>query len=239
MSKTALITGASRGIGAAIAEALAADGYDLYLCCRENHTLLSSVALDLGIRYSVTARPLIGDVGDPSFSEKVLSEIPTPDLLVNNAGIAHFALLQDTRNEDWKRLMQVNLNGPFYFSRAVVPGMIARQSGRIINISSVWGERGASMEVAYSASKGALNAFTRALARELAPSGIAVNALACGYIDTEMNARLSEDEKKALEDDIPAGRAGRPEEVARCVSLLAQCPVYLTGQVITVDGGWT
>ncbi|MBR5420667.1 MAG: SDR family NAD(P)-dependent oxidoreductase [Lachnospiraceae bacterium] len=239
MEKTAIVTGASRGIGAAIARKLASEGFHLTLCCRQQQDKLEALAKELTESSGLTPRCLTGDVADPSFAEELLKGTEQIGLLVNNAGISHVGLLQDMTNDEWARLMNVNLSSAFYLSRAVIPKMLAARSGRIINISSVWGRVGASMEVAYSASKGALDAMTRALARELAPSGIAVNALACGYIDTEMNAHLSPEEKKALGEEIPAGRAGTPEEVAECVSLLAKAPVYLTGQVLTLDGAWT
>ena len=135
--------------------------------------------------------------------------------------------------------MDVNLNAAFYTSRLAIPMMLHRHSGRIINISSVWGNVGASMEVAYSASKGGLNAFTRALAKELAPSGIQVNAVACGVIDTDMNREhLSKEDLDELCDEIPAGRMGDTAEVASLAVMLANAPTYMTGQIIRIDGGW-
>ena len=139
----------------------------------------------------------------------------------------------------WTNMVNINLNSLYATCSAIVPIMIKNQSGRIINISSVWGNVGASCEVAYSATKGGINAFTKALAKELAMSGIPVNAIAPGYIDTPMNSHLSEDEIVELCDEIPMGRAGRPDEVAKAVVKLAEMPAYLTGQIITVDGGWT
>lgn len=135
--------------------------------------------------------------------------------------------------------MSVNLDSLFYTCKMAIPAMLRQKKGRIINISSVWGNMGASMEVAYSASKGGVNSFTRALARELAPSNIQVNAIACGIIDTQMNEQLSVEELQSLIEEIPAGRLGRPEEVAKLALLLSRAPEYLTGQIITLDGGWT
>ncbi len=135
--------------------------------------------------------------------------------------------------------MGVNLDSCFYTCREAIPLMLKRHSGRIINISSVWGNAGASMEVAYSASKGGMNAFTRALAKELAPSNIQVNAIACGLLDTDMNRCLSQEEKEALIAEIPADRMGQASEAAQLALQLAQSPEYLTGQIITLDGGWT
>lgn len=239
MHKLAIVTGASRGIGAAIAGQLAAEGYDLRLCCRNNIDKLNTLAEDLKSRCGADIQCFCGDVSDPAFCSALLSGADKTDVLINNAGVSHIGLLQDMKDSDWRELMGVNLDSAFYLTRAVIPLMLKSHSGRIINVSSVWGRVGASMEAAYSASKGALDSLTRAMARELAPSGIAVNALACGFIDTDMNSHLSEEEKKDLYEQIPAGRPGTPEEVAACISLLLKAPVYLTGQIISLDGGWT
>ena len=146
--------------------------------------------------------------------------------------------MTDMTDAQWSDVIGSNLSSAFYCCRSVVPFMVHEKKGRILHISSVWGESGASSEAAYSASKGGLNAFTKALAKELAPSGIAVNALSCGLIDTAMNQCLSDEEKQALCEEIPAGRMGTPEEVAEMAALLVEAPDYLTGQVITIDGGW-
>jgi 3-oxoacyl-[acyl-carrier protein] reductase len=160
------------------------------------------------------------------------------DVFIHNAGISHIGLTQDMSVLLWQQLINTNLNSAFYFTKALIPQMVAKQDGRILFISSVWGTCGASCETAYSASKGGLNTFTKALAKELAPSHIAVNAIACGAIDTEMNSFLSPEEKAALEAEIPAGRMGLPEEVASFALQLASAPEYLTGQVIGFDGAW-
>lgn len=160
------------------------------------------------------------------------------DILINNAGISHIGLLQDMSIEEWNQVLNTNLTSAFSCSKYAIPDMITRKQGKIINISSVWGCSGASCEVAYSASKGGLNLFTQALAKELAPSNIQVNAIACGCIDTQMNACFSEEERATLTDEIPAGRFGMPEEVASLVLTLAEGNEYLTGQIITLDGGW-
>jgi len=148
-------------------------------------------------------------------------------------------LLTDMSIDDWHRIVNTNLTSVFSTCKHAVPHMVKQQSGKIINISSVWGNVGASCEVAYSACKGGMNTFTKALAKELAPSGIQVNAIACGCIDTQMNACFSEEEKQELAEEIPIGRFGTPKEVADLVLDLAQKHNYLTGQVITLDGGWT
>ena len=141
-------------------------------------------------------------------------------------------------SEEWQRIFAVNLDSCFYTCRAAIPLMLQKHSGKIINVSSVWGTQGASMEVAYSASKGGMNAFTRALAKELAPSNIQVNAVSCGVIDTAMNSCLSPEDIKQLQSEIPADRLGRPEEVAKLILQTANAPEYMTGQIITIDGGW-
>ena len=160
------------------------------------------------------------------------------DVLVNNAGIAHIGLFTDMTNEEWNRLLQTNLSSVFYCCHAAVPNMVSKKSGKIINISSMWGSVGASCEVAYSATKSGVHGLTRALAKELAPSNIQVNAIACGCIDTSMNAQLDTEERSSLEEEIPAGRFGSPQEIADFVMKLADSPSYLTGQIIGMDGGF-
>ena len=161
-----------------------------------------------------------------------------PDLLVNCAGISHIGLLQDMKAEEWFQILNVNLSSVFYMCRSVIPSMVHAKKGHILNISSVWGNVGASCEAAYSAAKGGIHALTKSLAKELAPSGIAVNAIACGMINTAMNRCFSREEIHAICEEIPAGRMGTPEEIADTAALLARAPVYLTGQIIGVDGGW-
>ena len=243
MNQTACITGASRGIGAAVARALAAKGYHLSLCCKNSEEQLLSLAEELERKHRISVLCFVGDVADYAFAvrmiEQTLARFGQIDILVNNAGISHIGLLCDMDIGDWNRILATNLTSVFSFCRQVVPSMVQRKSGKIINISSVWGNVGASCEVAYSACKGGINAFTRALAKELAPSNIQVNAIACGIIDTDMNHCFSEEEMQALTDEIPAGRMGKPAEVAEVVRTLCGLNPYLTGQVITLDGGWT
>lgn len=237
-TKYALITGASRGIGRAAAEAFAEEGYHLILTCRRSIRELESLAKDLQKDYRISCQALAADMGCEADVAEVFSQIHRLDVLVNNAGCAHFGLLSDMTSQEWRRVMATNLDSCFYACRGAIPLMLQRHSGKILNISSVWGAQGASMEVAYSASKGGMNAFTKALAKELAPSNIQVNAVACGAMDTEMNRFLSEDEMASLLDEIPSGRLGRPEEAADLVYYLALENSYLTGQVIGLDGGW-
>lgn len=237
----ALITGATRGIGKAIADTFASEGYNLILTCKSRHDLLD----DQIDQYKKTGVSCVGYLCDvqsfkdvTSLYEKASAEIGQPDVIINNAGISHIGLLTDMSPEEWNAVIGTNLTGIFNVCRIFTPDMIRRQNGCIINISSVWGSAGASCEVAYSASKGGVNSFTKALAKELAPSHVRVNAIALGAIDTEMNHFLSEEERQALTDEIPACRMGTPEEAARLVWMTANAPEYLTGQIITMDGGW-
>ncbi len=234
----ALITGASRGIGRAAAEVFAAAGYRLTLTCQKSTEELESLANDLASRFRIPCRAVRSDAADPDSVSELFASLDRLDVLVNNAGISHFGLLTEMTVEEWRWVMAVNLDSCFYACRAAIPLMLKNHRGRIVNVSSVWGAQGASMEVAYSASKGGVNAFTKALAKELAPSNIQVNAVACGVIDTAMNARLSASERKALQDEIPADRFGSPQEAAELILQVAQAPAYMTGQIITMDGGW-
>lgn len=237
-NKHAIVTGASRGIGRAIAEGLARSGYDLTITCINNEEMLKELATELREAYKITCRTFTGDLSDPSQADRLFEGVEELDVLVNNAGISYVGLIQNMTPEEWNRVIGVNLSSAFYCSRLAVPLMLKKKDGCIINISSVWGERGASTEVAYSASKGGLNAFTRALARELAPSNIRVNAIACGMIDTDMNRIFDADDISSIIEEIPAGRMGRPDEVADLVCSLCLGNSYITGQVITLDGGW-
>lgn len=240
---TVLITGASRGIGQAIAIAFAKAGYQLVITCSKTEKDLLSLAELLKTHYSVKVLTSIGDIADYNYVNKLFQDISssfgTVDVLVNNAGISYVGLLTDMSIDDWNHLVNTNLTSVFSTCRHAIPDMVRRQSGKIINISSVWGNVGASCETAYSACKGGMNAFTKALAKELAPSNIQVNAIACGCIDTQMNACFSDEDRQALAEEIPAGRFGTPKEVADLVLALATGHSYLTGQIITLDGGWT
>ena len=242
MKQTALITGASRGIGAALAETFARAGYQLTLCCQHSEEKLMTLARRLQEQYHTTVLVRIGDVGDYAFVKAMvdatLEAFGAIDVLINNAGISYIGLLTDMSIEDWNRIVATNLTSVFSTCRCVVPSMVHNKRGRIINISSVWGNVGASCEVAYSACKGGINSFTRALGKELAPSQITVNAIACGVIDTDMNRCFSEEERADLIAEIPAERMGRPEEVAELAFSIASGHAYLDGQIITLDGGW-
>ncbi len=239
MKRKVLITGASRGIGRAIAISFAKEGDDLYLTCKDNIEMLKELGTELSEECGINCKVFACDMSDYEAVKELADRIGDIDILINNAGVAWIGLLTDMEVSDWDRVIGSNLNSVFYTCRLFAPSMIRRQSGRIINISSVWGNVGASCEVAYSASKGGVNSFTRALAKELAPSNIQVNAIACGVIDTDMNRKhLTDADLEELEEEIPSGRMGDPSEVADLVLRVSEGPAYLTGQVITLDGGW-
>lgn len=237
----ALITGASRGIGREIALTFARHGYDCVVTCQRRQDTLLQVCDEI-TSLGVSCLPFTGDLGCWEdccrLFQETISRFGTLNVLINNAGISHIGLLQDMSPDQWNRILQTNLSSSFYCSKLAIPLMLKEKSGNILNISSVWGKVGASCEAAYSATKGGINSLTKALAKELAPSGIRVNAIACGVIDTEMNHCFSDEERIALQDEIPMGRFGTPAEVGEfAYALISQAP-YLTGQVISYDGGW-
>ena len=233
-----LITGASRGIGRAITKACAPFFDKMLLVCQKSEAELLSLINEMEKDYPVTCIPFIGDIGNPDFVSAVFKNVTQIDAVINNAGISHIGLLSDMSLEEWHSVINTNLNSVFYTSRLAIPYMVKRHKGKIINISSIWGNSGASMEVAYSASKGGVNSFTKALAKELAPSSIQVNAIACGVIDTDMNRCFTKEERDMIIEGIPADRMGTAEEVAKTVLFLLDAPAYLTGQIITLDGGY-
>lgn len=243
MEPTVLITGASRGIGCATAMEFAKNGYNLVLICKNNIDKLDEVA-KLVRNYNINCTTIKCDISNPDAVSNELSTFLTNhkinvDILINNAGISHIGLIQDMSYDEWRNVIDTNLTSMFLLSKLVIPSMLKKGNGRIVNISSMWGNVGASCEAAYSASKGGVNSFTKALAKELAPSKISVNAIAFGVIDTEMNLILSEDERNDLMNEIPAGRFGTCEEAAKMIYNTATAPSYMTGQIITMDGGLT
>lgn len=238
--KTVLVTGSGRGIGRAIALYFAKQGYNVIINGKENEDALKDTERE--ILNHAPCLSFLGDVGDREIAKKIIEtgikHFGAIDIVVNNAGISYIGLLTDMSSEEWNKVITSNLTSVFHCSSLVLPHMIQRQSGKIINISSVWGNVGASCEVAYSASKGGVNAFTKALAKEVAPSHIQVNAIACGAIQTEMNQFLSEEDKESLIEEIPANRMGTAEEVAEFVFQVSQSGEYLNGQIIQFDGAW-
>ena len=239
--KTILVTGASRGIGKAIAIKYAKKGYHVIINCVKNKSLLDSVKKEIE-SYQVTCLTHVGDIGKPEVAQELFSKITkyygTLDILVDNADISYIGLLTDMTDGDWDRIIRTNLTSVFMCCRHAIPLMLKKSRGKIVNISSVWGNTGASCEVAYSTTKGGINAFTKSLAKELAPSNIQVNAVACGVIETQMNHFMKDDEILMLKEEIPAGRFGTAGEVADFVYSITHKNTYLTGQIISLDGGW-
>lgn len=238
-----IITGASGGIGQALARRFAQEGYRLFLHACRHMDSLQHDARQLTLMYDVPVFTLQADLSQFSdlkrMFQTILQEDSAPDCLINNAGISYFSLLQDAQEADWDRVMNTNAKSVFGCCKEVLPSMLRRHGGCIINISSMWGCVGASMETLYSASKGAVNAFTRALGKEVAPSGIRVNAIACGVIDTPMNDVLDPAAKQNLAQEIPLSRFAHPAEVADLAWYLAgPQSSYLTAQVISLDGGY-
>lgn len=242
MKKTIVITGATGGIGSSLAEVFAKEGYNLALNCHTSIEALHALCDRLSAAYGVSCLAVPADVGNSDEVSRMFHKInetfDTVDILINNSGITHFGLLNDMSDDQWRTVMSTNLDSLFYCSRAVIPAMVREKSGRIINICSIWGERGASYEAAYSTSKSGMIGFTKALAKELAPSNIAVNAISPGVVDTAMNSDLTSEDLNALKEEIPAGRFASPEEIAKTALFLADAPTYLTGQIIGINGGW-
>ena len=241
MNRKIVITGASGEIGGAIASKFAAEGDTLLLVGYRNSDALEALCDNL----SQDGASCISVTADLSTLEGVESVVTAVDrflggvdVLINNAGLSHVELFQDSTDENLAEIVNTNLLSAVRLTKSLVPAMVSKKSGRILNITSVWGEVGASMEVEYSMTKGGLIAFTKALAKELAPSGIAVNAISPGAIDTKMNACHSAEELAALAEEIPVGRMGTPEEVAELTYLISNAPLYLTAQNIRIDGGW-
>lgn len=232
---TALVTGGSRGIGRAICLEFARAGYDVAFCWSKDEAGAKETARLIS-EAGAGALSFCCDVSDEAQVQAMFGQIFGLSVLVNNAGVALYKQVQDTLFAEWKQVFSVNADGAFLCTRAALPKFLQRGGGSIVNIASVWGEAGGSCEAAYSASKAALIGFTKACAKEFAPSGIRVNCLSCGFIETEMNARLSRAEREAFFADVPLGRAGTPEEAAAAVRFLAESR-YITGEVLRVNGG--
>ena len=236
-----LITGASRGIGRAVAIEFAKNNHNITICAKSDLEGLQNtkrLVENEGVSCYIGLCDVTNEDSVKEFISDSAKAIGKTDILINNAGISYIGLLQDMSLEDWNKVLNTNLTSAFLMSKYVIPEMLKKQSGHIINISSVWGNIGASMEVAYSASKGGINSFTKALAKELAPSNISVNSISPGFIDTDMNKVFEKDELDAIFEEIPMGRAGSPSEVAKLIYKIAMSD-YITGQIITIDGGWT
>lgn len=226
-----LVTGGSRGIGAATVRAFVRAGYAVSFFYEKSVSVATALSAQTG------ATAICCDVADTEAVARAIAALPPVDVLVNNAGISHAGLISEISPAAWDRLFAVNVKSIYNTVRAVLPAMLQKQAGAIVNLSSMWGQAGASCEAAYSATKGAVIALTQALARELGPSGIRVNAVSPGVIDTEMNAKLSPADRAALAAETPLERLGSPEEVAEAIVYLAEAK-FVTGQNLPVNGGF-
>lgn len=238
--KTVLITGASRGIGRATALQFASKGYTVFINYNSSFEMAMSLRQEI-ISAGGNAEIFKADVSNKcsvdSMVYEILSKYKHIDVLVNNAGVSEIKPFTEISNENWQRMFEVNVNGVFYCTQAVVHGMLNRKEGAIVNVSSVWGQCGASCETHYSASKSAVIGFTKALAKELAPSCITVNCVCPGVVASEMNKYLSDDEKACLKNEIPLNRFAEPIEIAEAIYFMSHGR-YITGQVLSVNGGW-
>jgi len=239
MKRTVLVTGSSRGIGLAIAQEFAILGDRVVLNGRTDQ-----MQLDIAVKQLRNAEVMgiLADMSDYTQAQKAFEKIKAHfgpiDVLVNNAGMAHFGLFSDMTPDQWSEVMHHNFTTVLNATHLAVPDMVKAKNGVIINISSIWGTTGASCEAVYAAAKGAVHAFTKSMAQELGPSGVRVNAIACGAIETRMNERLSEEEKKEFTENIPLMRFGTPTEVGKLVRFLtSEDAAYLTGQVVGLNGG--
>ena len=228
---TVVVTGGSRGIGAAVVARFAARGDRVYFLYEKNHEAACAVAEKTG------ATPICCDVADGNAVREAFSQIPEVDILVCNAGVCWYGLLTDMPEGEWNRIFDVNVKGIYNCVKAAMPAMLKKHSGSIVTVSSMWGQVGASCEAAYSATKGAVIALTKALAKELGPSGIRVNCVAPGVILTDMCANVAPEVLEELAEEAPVGRNGTPEDVARVVESLADAE-FVTGQVLGVSGGF-
>lgn len=240
MNKIAIVTGASRGIGREIARQLAKN--QIKVIANYNHSEKEAYELKEELeRENVTIDIVKADISKREEANKLvqfaLKKYNKIDILVNNAGISEYKIFTDETDEDWNRVINTNLYSAFVMSQEVIPNMIHHKEGCIINISSIWGIVGASLEVLYSISKAGINGMTKALARELGPSNIRVNAIAPGIIDTSMNKEFSKEELKQIEEEIPLERMGQTKDIAKCVKWLIE-DNYTTGQIISINGGW-
>ncbi len=242
MKKTVIITGSSKGIGAATAILFAQKGYNVVINYNDSYeaaSLLCNSLISNGYSAMMHKANVANKLEVDLMVKETLYKFGSLDILVNNAGIAFQGLITDTDEIDFDKIIDVNLKGVFNCCKSVIPSMVSRQSGKIINISSMWGQVGASCEVAYSAAKAGVIGLTKALAKELAPSGITVNCIAPGLIETSMNSNLTIEELSDFVSDIPLGRMGSADEIAAAIEFLASDKAdYITGQVLGINGGY-
>ena len=232
--KKVLVTGGGTGIGEAICRVLSADGFYVYIHCNKSVDEAKELCAQLG-----NSEVVVADLSNPSSVDLISEKCKDADVIVNNAGVALVDLFDNVSDERVRKLFEINLFSPMNIVRKILPGMLSKKNGVIINISSVFGKVGGSCEVDYSATKAALIGFTKALAKEVGPAGVRVNCICPGIIDTEMNGNLSFDDIEELCDEVPLSRMGEPEEVASAVAFLVSDKAkYITGTVLDVNGGW-
>lgn len=240
MNKVIIVTGGSRGIGANIVKFLAKNGDKVILNYNKSEEFAKQIQKELekeSIKIDIFKADVSKKADVLAMIEYVIEKYNRVDVLINNAGISQEKLFTDISDEEWQMIMDVNLNSVYYCTKAVIPYMIQKKCGCIINISSIWGVTGGSCEVGYSTSKAAIIGFTKALAKEMGPSNIRINCIAPGIIDTDMNKNLNETDIEAIKDEIPLNRIGLTEDIAKCVKWLIE-DNYTTGQVININGGW-
>ena len=238
--KTILITGGARGIGKAIVYELAKSNYNIILNYNSSQKEAEQIEEELtkqGHKVDIYKADITKKEEVQKMIEYTIEKYKKVDVLINNAGISQIKTFAELTEEDWDKMIDTNLKSIFYTSKAVLSTMLHEQNGLILNISSIWGVIGASCEVHYSTAKAGMNGFTKALAKELGPSNIRVNAIAPGIIDTNMNANLSKEEVEKIKESIPLERIGKPEQIAKAVTWLIE-DEYTTGQIISIDGGW-
>ena len=240
VNKVVVVTGGSRGIGAQIVKTLANENYKVILNYNNSKEQAEKIQQEL-LEQGKEIEIIKADVSKKEEAKKLiqfaLNKFNKIDVLINNAGISQEGLFTDVTEEEWQKIMNINLNSVFYCTQQALKYMIQEQQGCIINISSIWGETGASCEVAYSATKAAINGMTKALAKEVGPSNIRVNAIAPGIIDTDMNKKLTIEECKQIKEQIPLNKIGKAIDIAKCVKWLVE-DEYTTGQIISINGGW-
>ncbi|MGE6631499.1 elongation factor P 5-aminopentanone reductase [Bacillus sp. NPDC077027] len=240
MSKWALITGASGGIGQATAKKLAQEGYHLILHYHQNEQAANKLSKYLNQTYQVQTNIVQADLSALNGATELFHKLSvSPDVLILNSGRSHFGLMTDTEQETLTEMVQLHVSSPYLLTQLLLPAMIQKKSGSIVVVSSIWGEAGASCEVLYSMVKGAQNAFIKGLAKELAPSGIRANAVSPGAVKTNMMTHFSIEDIEMMEDEIPMGRLASPYEIADAIYFLnSNQSTYITGQILSVNGGW-
>jgi len=239
--KVILVTGGSRGIGADIVKTLAKDGYQVILNYNNSENEAKYIQEELNkenISIDIYKANVSNHIEVTKMINFCINKYHKIDVLINNAGIAQTKMFTDITDNDWNNMIQTNLTSAFYSIKDALPSMIHNKDGLIINISSIWGQIGASCEAHYAVSKAGLDAMTKSLAKELGPSNIRVNSIAPGIIDTKMNSHLSDEDIKNLTEEIPLGKIGRPNAISKCIEWLIN-DEYTTGQVISINGGWS